>query len=134
MRIFLDANILFSASLPNSRMGEFLVFLESRAALLTNHYAAEEARRNIRAKFPIAESDCERVIRKCEIVTSLEIDSGVSLASKDVPVLSGAIAGRATYLLTGDQKDFGLLWGKTIQGVTVISPQMLAEKLLKKKS
>lgn len=48
---------------------------------------------------------------------------------KDVPILSGAIAGRATHLLTGDERDFGKFWGKTIQGVKIISPRMLAEEL-----
>lgn len=64
----------------------------------------------------------------------LEFDLDISLTPKDVPILSGAIAGRSTYLLTGDEKDFGAFWGKTVHGVTIISPKMLARKLLKKKS
>jgi hypothetical protein len=34
-------------------------------------------------------------------------------------------------LLTGDQTDFGHLFGKTIAGVRVVSPKMLAEELVK---
>jgi uncharacterized protein len=63
------------------------------------------------------------------MVSELVTDLGVELASKDVPILGGAIAGGATHLLTGDQRDFGKLWGKTIQGVKVVSPRMLVEEL-----
>jgi hypothetical protein len=48
---------------------------------------------------------------------------------KDAPILGGAIAGQATHLLTGDERDFGKFWGKTIQGVKIVSPRMLAEEL-----
>jgi hypothetical protein len=52
MRVFLDANILFSGARPNSRMGAFLETLSRQADLLTNAYAFEEARRNLELKFP----------------------------------------------------------------------------------
>jgi len=42
---------------------------------------------------------------------------------------SGAIAGQATHLLTGDERDFGRFWGKTVQGVKIVSPRMLVEEL-----
>jgi hypothetical protein len=59
------------------------------------------------------------------LTTVLEVE----LPLKDMPILGGAIAGGATHLLTGDERDFGRLWGKTIQGVKVVSPRMLAEEL-----
>jgi hypothetical protein len=37
--------------------------------------------------------------------------------------------GHATYLLTRDRRDFGELFGKTIQGVTIVSPRLLAQHL-----
>jgi predicted nucleic acid-binding protein len=55
------------------------------------------------------------------------VEAGLPL--KDVPILGGAIAGHATHLLTGDERDFGKLWGKTIQGVKILSPRMLVEEL-----
>ena len=47
MKIFLDANILFSASLPGSRTGKFITLALERAEGVTSAYAAEEARRNL---------------------------------------------------------------------------------------
>jgi predicted nucleic acid-binding protein len=129
MRIFLDANILFSAALPRSRMRALLDILFDQADCLTNDYAAEEARRNLAVKSPDGVKELERLLKQCEMVSRMAADLKVELALKDVPVLGGAIAGQATHLLTGDERDFGKLWGKTIQGVKIVSPRMLVEEL-----
>jgi hypothetical protein len=62
MRVFLDANILFLAALPQSRMRAFLDVLLDRAECLTNDYV-------------------------------------------------------------------GKFWGRTIQGVKIVSPRLLVEEL-----
>jgi predicted nucleic acid-binding protein len=129
MRIFLDANILFSAAQTHSRTKAFVDLLLDQAECLTNEYAAEEARRNLATKFPDGVKGLERLLKQCEISSQITTDLKVELALKDVPILGGAIAGHATHLLTGDEKDFGKFWGKTIQGVKVVSPRMLAEEL-----
>ena len=129
MRVFLDANILFSAAQPHSRMRAFLDVLMDRAKCLTNEYAIEEARRNLAAKFPDTVKALARLAKKCEVVSQLETDLKVELPLKDAQILGGAIAGNATHLLTGDERDFGKLWGQTIQGVKIVSPRMLAEEL-----
>jgi len=129
MKVFLDANILFSAAQSHSRMRVFLDVLLSRAACLTNEFAVEEARRNLAAKFPAGGKVLERLVKRCEIVSQLATDLEVELPLKDEPILRGAIAGHATHLLTGDERDFGKFWGKTIQGVKIVSPRMLAEEL-----
>ncbi len=129
MRVFLDANILFSASLPHSRMRLFLDVLLDRAECLTNDYAIEEARRNLAAKFPGSIKELARLVKRCELVLRLAADVEIGLPLKDVPILGGAVAGNATHLLTGDERDFGKFWGKTIKGVKIVSPRMLAEEL-----
>jgi len=131
MKVFLDANILFSGAQPHSRMRAFLEVLFEHAECLTNAYAEEEARRNLQLKFPAGVRQLESLVNQCELVTQIAADIGVELTSKDVPILGGAIAGHATYLLTGDEKDFGKFWGKTVQGVKVVSPRMLADELVK---
>ena len=129
MRIFLDANILFSGALAQSRMRVFLGFLCRECECLTNAYAVEEARRNLTAKFPSAVRHLDPLTKKCELVPAVKTDLNVKLALKDLPILGGAVAGQAKYLLTGDEKDFGKFFGETIEGVRVVSPRMLAEKL-----
>lgn len=132
MRIFLDANILFSASLPKSHVRALLDVANGHAPLLTNLYAAEEARRNLELKKPRAVVAFEKLLSKCKVSAVATTQITTSLAEKDVPILGGAIASNATHLLTGDKRDFGALWGKTIQGVKIVSPQMLTDELVKK--
>jgi predicted nucleic acid-binding protein len=129
MRVFLDANILFSAAQPHSRMKALLDVLLAQADCLTNEYAAEEARRNLAVKFPDGVKTLERLLKQCEMISQLVPDVEAGLPLKDVPILGGAIAGHATHLLTGDERDFGKLWGKTTQGVKIVSPRMLVEEL-----
>ena len=59
-------------------------------------------------------------------------DPGVRLAEKDQPILCGAVVCGADFLLTGDKKDFGHLYGKTVHGVMVVSVAMLVEELIKR--
>jgi len=131
MRVFLDANILFSGAQARSRMRAFLDFLFKHTECLTNAYAIEEARRNLELKSPSALPRLDFLVKKCELIPSLLTELEVQLKSKDVPILGGAIAGNATHLLTGDQRDFGAFFGKTIQGVRIVSPRMLAEELVR---
>jgi predicted nucleic acid-binding protein len=129
MRIFLDANILFSGALPQSRMRAFLDFLCRECECATNAYAVEEARRNLAAKFPAAVRHLDAIVKKCELVPAVKTDFKVKLSLKDVPILGGALAAQAKYLLTGDEKDFGKFFGEAIEGVKIVSPKMLAEEL-----
>lgn len=133
MRVFLDANILFSAAMPKSRIGLLVHIAKHRATLLTNPYAAEEARRNLEFKRTASLSAFEKLLLDCEMVSEISRPLTTPLALKDVPILGGAIAGNASHLLTGDKSDFGLLFGKTIQGVTIVSPRMFGVLLVQEK-
>ena len=129
MRVFLDANILFSGSLRGSRVRAFLEILLAHADCLTNDHAVEEAHRNLERKSPKSLRRLNALVRRCKPLQALVTDLPVVLPPKDVPILGGAIAGSATHLLTGDERDFGALYGKTIQGVKIVSPKMLADEL-----
>ena len=130
MKVFLDANILFSASFPKSLLADFLSGLERHAVLLTNAYAKTEAERNIAAKAPKRLAAYHEFAEKLEVVPLLVFDLDVELAEKDRPILCGAIAAHADYLLTGDKKDFGHLYGNTVRGVKIVSVQLLLADLI----
>ena len=130
MRVFLDANILFSASFPKSRLAEFLRELRRHAIFLTNAYARAEAERNIAAKHPEFIAAQQTFAESLEVVPLRLFDPGVKLAEKDQPILCGAISGNADFLLTGDREDFGPLFGKTVQGVKIVNVQMLLAELI----
>jgi predicted nucleic acid-binding protein len=133
MRVFLDANILFSASFQSSALSQFLDELKIVAELVTSEHAVEEARRNVAAKRAINTPALEIFLRQVRsfAVESFEVD--VQLAEKDIPILCGAIASKAEYLLTGDKKDFGQLYGRKVQGVKIVSVEMLVDALIERK-
>ena len=120
-RLFLDANVLFSAAYrPNA--GLLSLWKLNAAALCSSRYALEEARFNL-----TEESQRQRLAR---LSTSLELFDAapeetappVHLPAKDLPILQSAIAAGATHLLTGDVRHFGQFFGKRIEGVLVLLP------------
>ena len=135
MRIFLDANILFSAARADGAVRKLLALTEAAGhELWANAYVFEEARRNLAAKtpsgLPVLNAMAGRIkIGGMSADNSLLPDM-VNLPEKDRPVLAAAIRHHCDILVTGDRTHFGQLYGKTIQGVSVLSPAMLAETVL----
>ncbi len=112
MRIFLDANILFTAAHnPNGKAA--LVMELGRVGiwqLATSLYAAEEARRNTVRKFPASLDRLETLLGDIGLVADApDIPCPTNLAEKDRPILRAALGCRADALLTGDLRDFGFL-------------------------
>jgi len=122
-RLFLDANVLYSAAeSPTSR---FQVFWNMNdVELITSVYTLREARRNL-------DSDAlrDRLADLAEGLTVVEnppadfsFTTSLELPEKDRPILLAAIHARATHLLTGDKKHFGRYYGQTIEGVLILPP------------
>ena len=121
-RVFLDANVLFSAAYrAESGLGQ-LWTLPATIILISSPYAIEEARRNLddagRQRLAGLVADLENV---ADIATG-SLPSAVDLVEKDRPILFAAIAAKATHLLTGDRAQFGALFGRRIGGVLIERP------------
>lgn len=130
MKVFLDANILFSASWPGSRTGRFLALALRRAEVVTSAYAVEETRRNLIRHGPEALDALWQLVRTLHLVTDTTALPDSGLPVKDRPILEAAVAANCTHLLTGDFRHFGMLLGKRIGGVKVISMRMLADEFV----
>jgi len=120
-RIFLDANVLFSAAYrPDSGL---LKLWEMKVELIASAYALEEAAINLERG---AQRDrLSRLTRNVEIIsthTDLELPEGVTLPEKDRPIMAAAIAAKSSHLLTGDITHFGPYLGRTISGVFILTP------------
>lgn len=122
LRVYLDSNVLFSASLDES--SRFLDFWRLREVTpVVSHYAIGEVTRNIR--FPGHDARLANLLRRTQIVSDADgrmIPSNVRLVSKDQPILAAAIAASLDYLATGDKNHFSHLYSRRISGVLVINP------------
>lgn len=135
MRVFLDANILFSAAKTDGAIRNLLrLLVEQRHVCCVDDYVVAEARRNLARKGPAAVNVLDQLLTHLEVgaVTVIPIDKAALidwLPDKDRPVLASAIRLRCDVLLTGDRTDFGAGYGKAFGGVTIHSPRSLLEWL-----
>ena len=137
MRVFLDANVLFSAAQTAGAVRTLITRLqESDHRLVADAHVWEEARRNLVARYPSALPALDALNDTIEIfplyggfgvggVEDLPVDD------KDRPILAAAIALDCHALVTGDRTHFGHLFGKSVQGVTIYSPALAARSLLR---
>ncbi|TAK84772.1 MAG: PIN domain-containing protein [Betaproteobacteria bacterium] len=135
MRIFLDANILFSAAKMDGAMRELLRLLRAGGHdLWADGYVLEEARRNLAAKAPEGLGALDVIVAEIHVAEAHPADAGqrfsAKLPEKDRPVLAAAVRLGCEALVTGDRKHFGALYGKTVAGVAIHSPRSLAEAVL----
>lgn len=130
MKVFLNANILFSASVPTSRIAKLLAIVRQHGNCVTNSYALEEARKNLELKRFGSVEGLEELLTEVATSNKLTLNLPINLKPKDIPILGGAIAQRCTHLLTGDKKDFGFLFGQQVKGVLVVTPKLFAEELV----
>jgi len=120
-RLFLDANILFSAAY-HPHAGLLRLWKLEDVVLCSSRYALAEANMNLQ----------EEVQRKglSELSAQLHfyeapqrvLPRGILLPAKDTPILLAAIAADATHLLSGDVRDFGRYFGRRIEGVGILLP------------
>jgi|SRR5207253_7930413 len=107
MRVFLDANVLFSAAYreTGSVRAFFLLADAGACELVSSGYAVDEARRNIRAKHPERSADLESLLGRIALCPE-----------------PAAIDARCHLLVTGDRTHFGALFGRRLRGTVVMLP------------
>ena len=136
MRVFLDANILFSAAKSDGAVRLLLErLLKAGHECCVDGYVTEEARRNLATKapegLPALAALLVRMRQEPVQHADAALEAALPLPEKDRPVLAAAIRHGCAALVTGDQRHFGSLYGKTVEGVAIHSPRSLAHALLK---
>jgi predicted nucleic acid-binding protein len=134
MRVFLDANILYSAAKSDGAIRELLHRLvRAGQVLCADAYVVEEARRNLLRKDPAALHALDKLLESVEVTSfrAAELPACVAgkIDSKDRPVFAAAVALSCEALVTGDRTHFGALCGQVLLGVRIESPRSLAERL-----
>jgi uncharacterized protein len=109
-RLFLDANVLFTAA--HNPQGKAALLMELAAAgrwqVITSAYALEEAQRNLTRKFPDRLPALQDLLTCVRVVsTPSGADCPLLVRDKDRPIFAAALVCGATHLLTGDLRDFG---------------------------
>jgi predicted nucleic acid-binding protein len=108
-RVFLDANVLFSAAYRSDAAVKRLWQLKN-VTLMTSAYAAEEARRNLDRPDRLAA--LEELLESTQLTPEAPqrlVWAARMLPDKDAPILAAAVEAKAAVLLTGDLKHFGEL-------------------------
>ncbi len=126
-RLFLDANILFTAAYNPKGLAAALIKKASslRLEIYASEYALEEAHYNLALKFPEALPEFEEIKNQIQVI-SVYVDlnfNPLNLPFDDLPIFQGALKCRAQYLLTGDKKAFGKWMNKAKQteGICILT-------------
>ena len=141
MRVFLDANILFSAAKSDGAVRALVRLLVERGhECCVDAYVVAEARRNLAVKGPEALEVLEALLPRLSVAAVLPPAAEPAAAAaaaelawlleKDRPVLAAAIHLRCDALVTGDRSHFGAGYGRAFGGVVIHSPRSLAEQIL----
>ena len=127
-RLFLDANVLFSAAY-RANAGLLELWTLKNVVLCSSRYAQEEA--SINLEQDIQKRRLQKLARAIEFFDPIPrgLPRDVILPDKDVPILQAAIAARATHLITGDLHHFGRYFGKSIEGMLVLPPGEYLRKI-----
>lgn len=135
MRVFVDANILFSAAKSDGAVRRLLrLLVENGHECCADAYVVAEARRNLAVKGPEALAAFEALLRRLRVAgtassRSVHSKNAAWLPEKDRPVLAAAIGLRCQALVTGDKTHFGPAYGQTFDGVTIRSPRSMLDAL-----
>lgn len=133
-RLFLDANVLFTAAHNPDGKAALIIAHGSEGLweLRTSAFAAEEARRNITVKYPAMRKQFDSILQTIAIASEqpgAPFPDG--LTEKDRPIFQAALGCRATHLVTGDTTHFGRFMMKAAKtlGIMVITPAQFLEAL-----
>src|SRR5688572_7132095 len=108
MRVFLDANVLFSAAYrEGGSVRAFFALADAGACdLVSSGYAIDEARRNVLAKHPRRVGDLEALLARVATCresspATLAWAAAQRLPPKDAPILAAAVEAHCHLLVTG---------------------------------
>ena len=123
-RVFLDANVLFSAAYGSPGLRKLWdLAANGLCELYASAYAIEGARRNLERQ--------EHLTRLGELLARATLlpeadpqtPCPVSLSPEDRPILLAAIQAATTHLVTGDLHHFGAYLGQVVGGVAICTPR-----------
>jgi len=136
LKVFLDANVIFSASLPNAGAARGLLYQAARcgAMCVSSDRALAQARRNLSSKAAHAMTGCAEMAARIVTVpepaqAAIDIARDAGVVVKDAPSCSAALQEGAQLFVTGDMRHFGHLFGTQVEGVLILPLRAAFERL-----
>jgi predicted nucleic acid-binding protein len=124
-RVFLDANVLFSAAISSGGVTRAIFELAEQypsvLELVVSEYAITEALRNLQHGMRFTQEPPGVLIDRLRDLVS---------DSKDVPIVAGAVWAEADLLITGNTRHFGKLYGSHVGGCLILPPRAALDLLL----
>jgi len=131
MRIVLDTNLYISAFVSQGLCAEIYLHCLEHHQLILSDYILKEVQRNLARKFGQSASDVSETLQilaeGSSKVTPQAFDKPVSRDPTDDPVIGTAVAGKAHYLVSGDQD---LLLLKHYGHIQIVSPRVFWAKTM----
>jgi predicted nucleic acid-binding protein len=131
MRVFLDANMLFSGAYSDrNHVLALMAFTKNTPCQwISCDLAVTEAVRNIERKSPLRSHHLQQLLAKLRIVdTVFQMPIPIDIRDKDIPIIASAQFHQCDILLTGDKRDFGQ-WMNRPQDTGGVRVMMVAELL-----
>jgi putative PIN family toxin of toxin-antitoxin system len=129
MRVFLDTNVIASATATRGLCADVLRFVVAFADLVVSDHLLAEVRRILRDKFGAPADLVEDVLwllRADTILAESKPLADLPLTDvADIAIVSAAINGGANLLVTGDKEILGL--GR-VGGLEIVSPRQYWER------
>ncbi len=136
MLLFLDANVLFTATVSPEGVSKSLVRLSATGGcrLVASPFVIDEALRNIAVKRARQRPELDAVLASVDRVgdahPGLLAWAGRYVVAKDAPILAAAVGARADVLVTSDRRHFGELFGRAVHGVRIETPRVALRVVL----
>lgn len=134
MRLFLDTNVLASALGTRGLCLDLLRLLLDEHELLVCRPLLDELERVLHEKFGVPGQDraaATKVFAECRLVATPDpLPALASPDPSDIPLLAAAVCARADFFVTGDR---ALLEMKSIEGVPIVSPRVMYERLIRER-
>lgn len=123
IRIFLDANVLFTAAHNSHGKASIVIDLAERGhwEVVTSAFCVAEARLNLERKMPAALDRLEDILQVVRLVPDVAGERcPISLPVKDRPVFESAVRCGAKRFLTGDRRHFGPYMNRSKETMGII--------------
>lgn len=134
-KVFLDSNIVFSLVYTEDPFKKinlfFLLQKEKLINLYISKFVVKEVYTNVQKKIKNKLHRFETILSNLEILEDIDIFhdeiKSISLPDNDKLIFNTAVSHKMNYFITGNSKDFNMLYGKAYSDCLILKPNIFLE-------